>query len=214
MQRVLRRCQELLSKACEYSSIPPEFLAALTANESGADPHAVRFEPSVYRHLLAVASGTAKAYGGIRREALEAEVEEMLHPKMEEFHLRYLTPVFDANYRQLVAASTDEALRELASSWGYTQIMGYHMVSRRGTARDLLEPERHYRIALELLAEFVDDFQLDPRYEFAELFRCWNTGQPYGKTFDPHYVEKGLRRMEIYRRLLQSRAEAAGVATT
>jgi len=37
--------------------------------------------------------------------------------------------------------------------------------------------------------------------QFEELFRCWNTGRPYGKTYDPAYVETGLRRMTIYREL-------------
>jgi len=38
------------------------------------------------------------------------------------------------------------------------------------------------------------------------MFCCWNTGRPYGKTFDPDYVEKGLRRMRIYRQLRSIRA--------
>ena len=44
--------------------------------------------------------------------------------------------------------------------------------------------------------------------EFAELFRCWNTGRPNGKTFDPNYVQNGLRRIEIYRRLQAGDAPA------
>jgi hypothetical protein len=79
--------------------------------------------------------------------------------------------------------------------------MGYHLVGRPGTVRDLLEPRFHFRLALELLAQFAEYYQLDLKDELAELFRCWNTGQPYGQTFAPDYVEKGLRRMATYRTL-------------
>lgn len=199
MARVRERCHVHLAEACRYSSVAAEFLAALVANESGANPRARRFEPAVYGHLAAIAAGRAEKYGSLTLPRLDAELGEMLHPKSDAYHAAQLDAAFAATHAGEIAAARDEALRELATSWGYTQIMGYHMVGRAGTARDLLEPRFHFRIALELLAEFTQRYQLDARREFAELFRCWNTGQPYGATTDPAYVEKGLRRMEIYR---------------
>jgi hypothetical protein len=200
LARVHDRCGSLIAAACAASSVPPAFLGALTANESGGDPRAARFEPAVYRHLAAVASGARPRFAGISDSALAAEIADMLHPKAAEYHARYLTPPFDANHGRDLAPLPDEALRELATSWGYTQIMGYHMVARAGTVRDLLDPARHYRLALELLAGFIEEYQLDPAREFAEMFCCWNTGRPYANTFDPHYVERGLARMELYAR--------------
>jgi hypothetical protein len=211
LERVYGLCQAAILEACTYSSIPAEFLGALTANESGGNLRAARFEPSVYDHLKALASGQAPVYGGIRASALEAEVEEMLHPKAGAFHARCLGPSFGAEHSGEVAVLDEEALRELATSWGYTQIMGYHVVGRQGTVRDLLEPRFHYGLAVRLLSEFARDYQLDLMREFAEMFRCWNTGGPYGKTSDPEYVEKGLRRMELYRELCR-RKPAEGVA--
>ncbi len=199
LERVFESCHRDLLETCALSSVLPEFLAALTANESGGNPNVARFEPAVYRHLKAIAAGLSPAYGGIRAGALDAELSEILHPKAGPFHARYLTSPFGANHRQEIAALEDDALRELATSWGFTQMMGYHMVGRNGTVRDLLEPQFHYRMALELLAEFAQEYQLDLGHEFEEMFRCWNTGQPYGKTFDPDYVEKGLKRMHLYR---------------
>ena len=215
LERVYGRCHAVLVGACAYSTTPPEFLAALTALESGGDPLAARFEPSVYEHLKAVASGKAPRYGGIPASNLEAEIEEMLHPKAEQFHARYLTPPFATAYGQQVAALEDEPLRELATSWGFTQIMGYHMVGRNGTVRDLREPRFHYRLAIELLSEFAGHFQLDLAREFREMFRCWNTGSPYGFTSDPEYAEKGLRRMGIYREIVKGAGtvKSEGVAT-
>lgn len=201
LAHVSRRCHAPIAEACRLSSVPPEFLAALTALESGGDPKAVRFEPAVYRHLRSLADGDSPAYSDIGSEAFAAEIEDMLHPKAGVFHAQHLTPDFSAAHRQQLAALDDEILRELASSWGFTQIMGYQMVGRRGTVRNLPDPAFHYHVALQLLAEFAHDYQLDLTCEFEELFRCWNTGRPYGSTADPDYVEKGLRLMELCRSL-------------
>ncbi len=86
--------------------------------------------------------------------------------------------------------------------------MGYHMVGRAGTMRDLVDPPFHFHLAIQLLSDFAADYRLDLGYEFSEMFCCWNTGRPYGKTFDPNYLENGLRRMRIYREL-QAAAAAA-----
>jgi len=74
--------------------------------------------------------------------------------------------------------------------------------------RDLLEPRFHYHLANQLLAEFAESYQLDLAREFGELFHCWNTGRPDGRTTDPAYVEKGLTRMEIYRELMAGQPAA------
>jgi len=212
VRRVFERCHRLIVEVCKSSSVPPEFLGALTANESGGDPAAIRFEPAVYRHLKAVAAGRSPRYGGIRPQDLAAELEEVLHPKASEFHARYLTSPFAANYCRELSRLEDKALRELASSWGYTQIMGFHMIGRRGTVRDLLDPPFHFRVATQLLAEFAEAYQLDVTGEFAELFRCWNTGRPDGKTTDPAYVENGLRRMKTYREYALANSVQSGTA--
>ena len=214
MRRVFDRCHALLEEACARSSVPVEFLAALTANESGGNPRAARFEPAVYRHLAAVASGASPAYAGLQAGDLSAELAAMLHPKSDAYHARYLIAPFGANHQRDLAALEDAALRDLATSWGYTQIMGYHMVARAGTVRDLLEAPFHFRLALELLAQFAEEYQLSLGHEFAEMFRCWNTGQPYGKTFDPRYVEHGLCRMEVYRDLVTALQPAAAASQT
>jgi hypothetical protein len=206
MARVEQRCGAWIERSCQASSLPADFLAALVANESGGDPDAARFEPAVYRHLQAVAAGFTPGYAGVDAQDLSEEVAEMLHPKADAYHRRALPGVAGAGGANPLQSLSEEALKELATSWGYTQIMGYHMVGRGGTPRDLRDPERHFRVALELLAGFAEEFQLDLRSEFEELFRCWNTGQPYEPprgpaTTDPGYVAKGIRRMALYAKL-------------
>ena len=63
--RVFGRCNSAILAASKSSSVPPEFLGALTANESAGNAGAARFEPAVYRHLAAVVSGDSPAYGSI-----------------------------------------------------------------------------------------------------------------------------------------------------
>lgn len=211
MEKVFARCHEAILGAIRGSSLqatlPPEFLGALTANESGGNAKAARFEPAVYGHLRDVADGKARVFpasagkSGISPAELDAEIEEMLHPKDGGYHARCLTGAFAETHAAALAALEDEALRELATSWGYTQIMGYHMVGRVGVVRDLLDPEFNFRLAVELLGDFAHEFELDPATEFEPMFRCWNTGRPYGETFAPEYVRKGLERMRIYAEL-------------
>jgi hypothetical protein len=213
VSRVLARCAPAIAQASRFSSLPPEFLVALAMTESHGNPRAIRFEPAVHRRLQAFAAGQSTTPEGFVVDPATPELADRLHPKAGHYHLRYLTPEFAASHARALATLPDEALRELACSWGFTQIMGYHVLCRGGAVRDLLEPYQHFHLATQLLAEFVESYQLDPRCEFAELFRCWNTGQPYGETTDPAYVDKGLRHLAECRRWLAERALAsAGTA--
>ena len=201
IRRVWTFCHRFVVEACKYSSVPPAFLGALTANESGGDLGATRFEPAVYAHLRAIADGRIAGFGLVCAGNLAPELTDMLQAKASAFHARFLDAPFAAEQADTLARAEDEVLRQLATSWGPTQIMGYHMVGRPGTTRDLLEPMFHYRVALSLLTQFAETYRLDVTRDFAGMFRCWNTGRPDGRTFDPHYVESGLRRMGFYREL-------------
>jgi hypothetical protein len=191
MAEIHERWGGYISGACHSSSIPPEFLATLIANESGGDNEKPpRFEPGVYLHLAAVQKGTASP-------------GDVLHHRPAHFGSILKG---DLNF------FTDENLRAFASSWGLTQIMGYHLLKKpwslasaqwpvKGDPNPLLDPAFNLHQALKLLGGFAQEFQLDPRLEYEEMFRCWNSGRPDGKTFDPHYVENGLARIEIYKKV-------------
>ena len=181
MNRIHQQWGPAITEACKYSSVPPEFLAALIAGESGGDPEAKRFEPGVFRKLCVVRAGLLREYAGITHDFL--------------------------------ASTEDMTLRDWATSWGLTQVMGYHTARRPGGVVILKDPANHLKFALGLLGEFVERFQLHPQLEFEEMFRCWNSGAPYddpktarveGRTHDPKYVARGLARMKIYYELLGS----------
>ena len=263
-----------------HTPISAEFLAALTANESGGNTHAKRFEPAVYRHLTEVAAGRALAWGSIGKHLLDKEIAEVeaqikattaapqasaaatpssqstgakapaaaqptssaattggtkapetsppsdasagtsgsagpsvageaaqpssaspLAAKADSYHEAHLSDSFTASYSQALSIFRDEAIRHLATSWGLTQIMGYHMLGRPEPVERLCDPAFHYRVATDLLQDFAKCFHLDPQRDFEALFRCWNTGRPDGKTYDPDYVQNGLRRIEVCRQL-------------
>jgi len=207
--RIVVHCQAVMLESCAKSMISCDFLAALTANESAGVQNAARFEPAVYRHLRDVAAGQSMAYGRIHATDLDRTAEATLSTKGDDFHARYLTVAFATNNRQSIAALEDDSLRQLATSWGYTQIMGYHVVGMNATVRNLIDPRYHYHLAVELLTDFARQYKLDPQHDFEQLFRCWNSGSPAGKTYDPNYVANGLRRMQVYREVSARQAKVA-----
>ena len=176
MLRIKTQWGAAIQEACKYSSVPPEFLAALIAGESGGDPSARRFEKSVYNKFQNVLRGYVGSYANLSKGDL--------------------------------GALGDAAIRDLATSWGLTQVMGYHTARRPGGVAILKDPETHLKFALGLVAEFAERFQLSVTTEFTEMFRCWNTGRPNGQTYDPKYVERGLARLETYRAISQSEDRA------
>jgi len=100
---------------------------------------------------------------------------------------------------EILRSAQDDMIRAWATSWGLTQIVGYHAAGRPGGIELLKNPQAHLDFALRMLAQFAEQYAIDVHREAAQLFRCWNTGGPYGLTADPKYVQRGLARMEIYR---------------
>ena len=210
MARVGKSYADHLMVATRGTLLIPEFLAALTANESGGDPNARRFEPGVYRRLKEVAAGRLAGYGGVTKSLLEKEISRIGSGAQHgaagttqtgSSAVAEATGTAGSAKSPSTAALADDFIRRLATSWGLTQIMGYHLIGRGEPIERLLEPEFHYRIAVELIQDFALRHHLDPGRDFEALFRCWNTGRPDGQTTDPAYAEKGLRRLELYREL-------------
>jgi hypothetical protein len=53
MNSIKDRWGAMIEDVCHSSSVPPAFLAALIAGESGGKPDAIRYEPRVFDHLRA-----------------------------------------------------------------------------------------------------------------------------------------------------------------
>ena len=208
MARIRSSWGDAIVLACAASSVPPSFLAALIANESGGDPGVHRFEKAVLAALWEVLLGRAPAYGSLLRNDI----------------LGYAVGIGGAASAGNAAGSASLAgaaavagalqrIDGLATSQGLTQVMGYEAIAFHldGAAR-LAEPATELPITLRMLGQFADRFQLDLAADFEPLFRCWNSGRPHAPTFDPQYVPNGLARMQAYQGLSQERVSTASGA--
>jgi hypothetical protein len=175
-----------IQEAAAGTLIPPEFLAALVANETGGDPSKKRFEKTVLLELWEVIQGRAPKFGSISGADL----------------LRAVTwiPTTAASQGAIVMVSM-RSLDALATSWGLTQIMGYQSIPLGFQVEDLHNPAECLHHTQRILMDFVSEFKFNPKTDAEKLFDCWNTGRPTGKPFDPNYVADGVARMEIYRDL-------------
>jgi hypothetical protein len=210
MQAIKTTCGAALDDFAPSTSVPVAFWAALTANESGYDvahgtPLAkiTRREPAVFTHLALVAGGFQPKYGSIAlSDLVQAEDRQTARPSACHVPFALQAPsVINSVHSNPQTPLTVADLLAWATSWGWTQLMGYHAIEWRVDVADLVDPEKHYRFAAKLMAGFVEQYQLDPTKDFDQMARCWNTGSPAGKTYDPAYVANLLARMEAWGKL-------------
>lgn len=158
--------------------ISAAFVAALVANESGLNEQASRFEQNVLAQLSLVVIGRKDAFGSITIDDLD----------------KYIPASFSFAHAML-------AMVNLSSSWGPTQIMGYQALAGGYSIAELTDITKHFSRAVQIIEDFVARFHLaiaGGPVNYPGLFRCWNTGNPNGATFDPHYVQNGVMRMSLY----------------
>ena len=185
-----------IAAACQKSSVPPSFLGALIANESGGNRLAKRFEKAVLIDLWNVLLGRAPAYGSIGALDLKHYVAGTLMSGDSRFSSTTLPP--DAFNR----------LDSLATSWGLTQIMGYEVFDFASVllSVDKLQTiEGSLQVSILMLARFAQRFSFDLATDAKDLFDCWNTGRPHAQTFDPAYIPNGLARMKLYQSVADSK---------
>lgn len=111
--------------------------------------------------------------------------------------LKYSGEPFGYIPRRKVENLNDEKLRELATSYGLTQIMGYHCLELGCSIEDL-KGEFHLLWAVAYIRDHYGK-QVKQK-DWDACFRIHNTGRADGTTARKDYVEKGLRRMEYYRK--------------
>ena len=180
VRRVRRLAGPFIDAIAPSTSVPPAFLGSLTCGESGA---------WLIRNTV-------------------------IPPRFEPAAYHALQSVRDGgreHYGQItlkmMVGRPDVELSRLASSWGFTQIMGYHALRWKADISELNRPERHYTHTVRLLVENASDFGMDLTRDFEEMGRVWNTGDPAddpatprieGKTHDPEYIPNLLRRMKLW----------------
>jgi hypothetical protein len=96
--------------------------------------------------------------------------------------------------------ATDDALRNLATSWGPFQLMGYKCIDMSVHVADI-RGEDAVRQGMGWISEEYGGLLREGA--FKDAFHIHNSGRPYPKTgpprtHDPRYVERGLRYMEYF----------------
>jgi hypothetical protein len=91
--------------------------------------------------------------------------------------------------------ASDEALKNLARSWGPFQLMGYKCLQLGINVHDVRGEQSIY-YGIKWINEDYGNYLR--KGEFEQAFRIHNTGSPTGKTYDPDYVKKGLERIQFF----------------
>jgi len=206
MAKIKSECGDWIREAIAGTPYPEAFLAALTANESGGDTAAARFELRVFYELAFVILGRKANLGSTRAQDLLAWCDAPMQVAVVDGR-----PVMG----QRKFAESLLSLVNLATSWGPTQIMGYQALAGHYSLSELPNLQTHFKRTVVMLEDFARRFKLwetasgapiggSGTWSYADsasvgkLFRCWNTGRPDGVTADPRYVDNGLDRMGIY----------------
>lgn len=167
-----------IGRACAGTLVRSSFLAGLISVENAQlNPHAYRFEKAVFEKL-----------------------KKLRNPLV--FWRKEWSGITQADLK----GASDDALVSLASSFGYTQIMGWwsirltKLLERPISVSDIRDPKQHLEIAVRLLNLTAHRYLKTLAY--ANVLRIWNTGSPTGRTHDPQYVANALAVDQEYRRLL------------
>ncbi len=96
----------------------------------------------------------------------------------------------------------DGAVRNLASSWGPFQLMGYKCVAMDIKIKDLRGSSAVHFAAMWMDKEYGKHLR---KGHFKDSFHIHNTGQKFprsgvAKTHDPKYVDKGLNLIEYFKK--------------
>jgi len=100
-----------------------------------------------------------------------------------------------------VQGASDEAIRNLATSWGPFQLMGYKCLGLGVNIRDIRD-EGSLKLGARWIKKEYGHLLKKKRYR--DAFHYHNTGKLYPssgvvKTHDPNYVSKGLTYMDYFR---------------
>jgi hypothetical protein len=173
-RQIFTRFGTLIHAACSRSIVPRSFLAGFIGVEAGVDSN-----------------------GQIIPEATRFE------PHVYE-RLRAVRDGLIGSYNKItradIAALSDDAIRNLATSWGITQIMGWHTVHNLDcTIADLRDPEKHLHYTVALILLTAERFVT--RNDWPSVLRIWNTGSANGKTYHEDYVDNALLVKQCYEQI-------------
>lgn len=95
---------------------------------------------------------------------------------------------------------SDSELKELATSWGALQVMGYHSIKANINLRKLKKGKALKEAIFWCKQNYGSYLE---RGQYKDAFHIHNAGRPYPKygspkTYDPNYVSKGLAYIKAF----------------
>ena len=151
---------------------------------------------------------------------LESSGLKHVKPRFEKHIYRRLQNVRDGKLENLenitrkdIHDATDEALKNMASSWGPFQIMGYKCIWLDINLADLRGDDAVYWAVKWIDLTYGDYIR---KGQYKDAFHMHNTGKPYPssgkpKTHDPKYVQNGLGYMKNFEELKSKKPEGTAV---
>ncbi|MBT8196695.1 MAG: hypothetical protein KJO64_09710 [Bacteroidia bacterium] len=141
------------------------------------------------------------------RKEIEPRFEKHVYERLKKVQNGELEN-FEAVTQQLIHDASDDALVNLASSWGPFQLMGHKCLLLDIKIKDLRGPE-----ALKWGVQWID-MTYGKRLEksqYQDAFHIHNTGQSFpadgiARTHDPEYVSKGLSYMKKFEAISKKKA--------
>jgi len=105
--------------------------------------------------------------------------------------------------KKTIADASDDALRNLATSWGAFQIMGYKCVQLGVKVADI-RGEKSLYWGVKWINDEYGNYLRKAKYK--DAFHLHNTGQKYPKngkprTYHANYVPNGLKYIEMFKQL-------------
>jgi hypothetical protein len=207
MAKIKAELGDYIAGAVADTPFSPALVAAITANESGGNASESRFEPAVAAELGRVIAGQVAEYSprGIRGPIGAVDLQAICYPQGTALSSEDTCAQCGVSVRaRFTPAQSHQALINLATSWGPTQIMGWHSIELDIPLSEIVQLPTHYDVVVEMLTWFYTHYLLADREDLGSngipgaLLNCWNTGDPKAPTFDPDYVANGLARMALY----------------
>lgn len=169
-KQIRDRFGKKIAEACGGTPVPQNLVAGLIGVEAGKDRN-----------------------GQLREDA--TRFEPGVFAKLKRVRDKSLTSYNNLRYSH-VKDLDDAGLRNLSTSFGLTQTMGWWAIHLGISVADLRDPQKHIGYAVQLLllnaAKYIESGN------YLAVFRIWNSGSPTGKTYDPDYVYNAGAVMDAY----------------
>ncbi len=127
---------------------------------------------------------------------IEPRFEKHVYKKLKLFRDGDLNRFENLNKESIKDAS-DEALKNLAKSWGPFQLMGYKCLKLGVKINDIRGNNSLYWGVYWINKEYGDYLR---RNKLEQAFRIHNTGSPSGATYNSRYVRDGLKHIKYFKK--------------